>query len=283
MNLSRNCPICKNEISYKTVSQFNEATVKNRNCKCCSNRVRITKATRNNIKYSKNCIRCGSIHIFSTYTKYKNAKTDEEYRCKSCSVSITHTDKKINDETKLIISNSTKIGWQLGKYESIKALAKDRWSGDKNPMYASARFGELNPFYRKTHTRISREKMSNSLKNMSDDTKHRMSISAKLRVANTGLPLPNYNRTSIAIIEKYGIENGYNFQHAENGGEYKVRIGNICYFLDGYDSEKNVAIEYYESHHKKQIEKDMYRKTKIIEILNCKFIEIKEWELKNQD
>ena len=62
----------------------------------------------------------------------------------------------------------------------------------------------------------------------------------------TGAPM--YNVKSISIIERYGKENSYNFQHAENGGEVQV----IGYFVDGYDKERNVVIEYYEKHHKYQ-------------------------------
>ncbi len=33
-------------------------------------------------------------------------------------------------------------------------------SGEDHPMYDSARFGELNPFYNKKHSNVSKEKMS---------------------------------------------------------------------------------------------------------------------------
>lgn len=58
---------------------------------------------------------------------------------------------------------------------------------------------------------------------------------------------PNYNVNAIQIIEEYGNKHGYNFQHAENGGEYFVE--GLGYYLDGYDIEKNIAIEIDESHH----------------------------------
>ena len=53
------------------------------------------------------------------------------------------------------------------------------------------------------------------------------------------------------------------------------KMGN-AYYIDGYDKEKNVVIEYYEKYHNRQIDYDIKRKQEIIEKLNCKFIELKE-------
>jgi hypothetical protein len=104
-----------------------------------------------------------------------------------------------------------------------------------------------------------------------------MSLSASERVVRTGMPSVNYNPKSIPIIDEYGKKYGYNFQHAENGGEFKFNINGKFYFVDGYDAEKNVVIEYYETFHKNNIEKDLQRQLKIEKFLKCKFIILKEW------
>jgi hypothetical protein len=70
----------------------------------------------------------------------------------------------------------------------------------------------------------------------------------------------NYNPDSIPIIEAYGKEHGYNFQHAENGGE--VRISR-CY-VDGYDGSNKVIFEYNERHHTRNVDRDKNRLDKII-------------------
>jgi len=85
---------------------------------------------------------------------------------------------------------------------------------------------------------------------------------------------PSYNSNACEIIEKYGKENGYNFQHAMNGGEFYIK--KLGYWVDGYDKNKNVVIEYLEKEHKYKIDKDFRRKSEIINFLKCKFIEIKE-------
>ena len=96
----------------------------------------------------------------------------------------------------------------------------------------------------------------------------------KLRICRLNCVTPNFNPKACQIIDEYGKTNGYNFQHALNGGEIRI----IGYSLDGYDKDKNSAIEYYEKWHKKpnQVKKDECRKHKIMEALGCKFIELRE-------
>ena len=88
--------------------------------------------------------------------------------------------------------------------------------------------------------------------------------------------IARFNPRACHIIEEYGKEHGYNFQHALNGGEYYIK--ELGYWVDGYDKEKNVVIEYQEKHHNqnKNKEKDLKRKEKIVSLLKCKFIEIYE-------
>lgn len=131
----------------------------------------------------------------------------------------------------------------------------------------------------RNHTNITKLKQSQSRigNKVSEVTKVKMSQTAIKRVHNHNLQkygkwAPNYNANACYIIEEYGKINGYNFIHALNGGEYYIK--ELGYWVDGYDSEKNVVIEYYENHHqnKKQKEKDERRKREIIQALKCKFI-----------
>lgn len=89
---------------------------------------------------------------------------------------------------------------------------------------------------------------------------------------------PSYNPSSIPIIEDYGRKNGFKFQHAENGGEFY--IADLGYWVDAYDSEKNVVLEYDESHHfdanGNLKQKDLNRQREIENHLGCKFIRIRE-------
>lgn len=87
---------------------------------------------------------------------------------------------------------------------------------------------------------------------------------------------PYYNPEACKLIEKFGKENGYNFIHAENGGEFFIE--GLGYFVDGYDKEKNTVIEVDEKHHfdkeGKLKKKDAQRQEEITEYLNCNFIRV---------
>jgi hypothetical protein len=88
---------------------------------------------------------------------------------------------------------------------------------------------------------------------------------------------PNYNPKACKVIEEYGEKHDYDFQHAENGGEYHIET--LGYWVDGYDEENNVVIEYHEPWHQKTKyqKKDLIRRREIIDELDCKFIIISEF------
>lgn len=106
----------------------------------------------------------------------------------------------------------------------------------------------------------------------------------KIRLGNNkdrenkyGRICPNYNKKACKLIDEYGIKNNYNFQHAENGGEFYIK--ELGYWVDGYDKEKNTVIEIDEIHHF-DLEgnlktRDINRENEIKEFLKCQFIRIK--------
>lgn len=58
---------------------------------------------------------------------------------------------------------------------------------------------------------------------------------------------------------------GFNFEI-----NYQIRIENEIFYLDGYDKQKNVVLEYDSKYHKKQKQKDLIRQNKVINFLNPK-------------
>jgi len=113
-------------------------------------------------------------------------------------------------------------------------------------------------------------------RNHSSETLRKMRIAAQKRL-QTMHAIPSYNPEACKIIEEYGKQHGYNFQHAENGGEFHIK--ELGYWVDGYDREKNVVIEYDEPHHftveGKLRNRDIRRQKEIVECLKCEFIRIK--------
>ena len=87
---------------------------------------------------------------------------------------------------------------------------------------------------------------------------------------------PSFSQKACNAIDEYSRKYEYNFQHAMNGGEYHIM--ELGYWVDGYDKEKNVVIEYYENNHwhRKNEKKDIDRRKEIMYHLGCDFIILKE-------
>jgi hypothetical protein len=87
---------------------------------------------------------------------------------------------------------------------------------------------------------------------------------------------PLFNPLACQKIDEYGQQNGYQFQHAMNGGEHF--IPDLGYWVDGYDKKKNIVIEVDEHHHfdidGNLKEKDVIRQKEITSLLKCKFIRL---------
>jgi hypothetical protein len=139
------------------------------------------------------------------------------------------------------------------------------------------KYGATNPLSKGT---VSYNKKNKTVKQKYgvDNVFQHPTVKEKIRKSGAFKSLfPNYNKNAILIIEEYGKKYGYNFQHAENGGEYYV--DGLGYYLDGYDKEKNVVIEIDEYHHfdinGNYKQKDVIRQQKIENLLNCKFIRIR--------
>lgn len=209
----------------------------------------------------------------------KNGKWCCSKNQSSC-VSKTFSNK-IENTTGILCSygcgQEAKYQFKGGKYccsESYNSCLENKKKNSKTKM------GENNPMFGKPITEEHRRKKviaSTGIK-QSKETRAKKRISYLENIENRcGQVTPNYNKYACKLIEEYGNVHDYNFQHAENGGEYLVK--GLGYWLDGYDKEKNVAIEIDEAHHfnvhgnlKK---KDVQRQKEIEDHLKCKFIRLK--------
>jgi hypothetical protein len=162
-----------------------------------------------------------------------------------------------------------------------------------------------NPFYGKNHSFDTKERISKTLSIILNkpEVKRKFCILAKKRFLNKenhpmfgkrhskeskikmrlsrikylndkfgGGICPTYNPVACKIIDDYGKKHGYDFQHAMNGGEFYIK--DLGYWADGYDKKKNTIIEYYEKHHNYHKKHDNERKSLIIKMLKCTFIEM---------
>jgi hypothetical protein len=118
-------------------------------------------------------------------------------------------------------------------------------------------------------------------KTHSVESLRKMRVAAIERISiakfNGNQVMPNYNPSSISILEEIAKEMGItDLQHAENGGEFFIK--ELGYFVDGYSKEKNIILEYDEQHHFNPDgslkESDIIRQKEIEEYLKCEFIRI---------
>jgi hypothetical protein len=234
--------------------------------------------------YKRNCPKCGSEILYKIKKFYEIANKKNTCCRKCCVIGKGFTGKKHDEKTKKQIHNKL-----IGKNNPMYGRQHSYRIRKKISENMPDQTGLNNHFYGKHHSEKTKIKLrkihigntySLGLKR-SIEAKRKMRVSAIKRIErdkNNGNQIfPNFNSNAISIIENYGKEHGYDFQHAMNGGEYF--ISELGYWVDGYDREKNVIIEYYENRHKYTMERDVQRKHEIINFLKCDFIELKEWEL----
>jgi hypothetical protein len=91
--------------------------------------------------------------------------------------------------------------------------------------------------------------------------------------------IPSYNSNGCQIFENIMKENNSYIQHAMNGGEFFIK--ELGYWTDGYDKENNIVYEFDEHHHFDKngnlSQKDIRRQQEIENLLNCRFIRIKDF------
>ena len=89
-------------------------------------------------------------------------------------------------------------GGQSFRTENELKRMSERVKGEKNPMYGH--YGELNPFYGKTHSEDTKELLRNLTlgRKVSDDTKEKIGNSVKLRHEEFGHPFKGKHHTDEA-------------------------------------------------------------------------------------
>lgn len=163
--------------------------------------------------------------------------------------------------------------------------AKERYKENEHPMKEKGLMGVWKEKYSKKKFEKKKdefyETVSKTMTGVSKTEEHRRNIrkafvqEMKNKLGEFDGFVPNYNPDACRLIEEYGEKHGYNFQHAENGGEVFV----AGYWVDGYDEEANVAIEVDEPHHYNRNgdlrEQDRQKERKVKNELDCKFIRLR--------
>lgn len=235
--------------------------------------------------WTRNCPDCGS-QLFhkSEKSKYeairrrclcrncseraKRRSTEWKRECSDCHTILTYRDERARNRAEhkqkkcMSCCQKGNIPWIVGRKHTEETRAKIRakratqvFTEETRLKLCKARAGKPGGMLGKKHKPESIEKMM------------------KWRVHNHGLQ-PHYNPVACRVFDEINKELGWNGQHAERMGEYMVGP----YWVDYYDSNLNVVIEYDEKHHKKPYLQDRQAKREVYikERLNCKFYRIAE-------
>jgi len=244
----RNCPKCNTKIQYKNEKSLKGAIKNNSFCKYCSDHFR---------------------HL----VKHKCVTVKDLTRsCPQCNSSILHKTKRGRNRARKLKQVCGKCQKRNRVNLDVSRICKTCESIVKYKYHYQKIRGESGKFCRRCLGRgkIVSSEVRKKLR------KIRIDQISKLRT-NGYQVSPSFNRYGCHFINEYGNQNGYNFQHAENGGEFFIK--DLGYWVDGYDKEKNVVFEYDEPRHyskSKLKEKDIRRMNEIKHHLGCKFIRYNE-------
>jgi hypothetical protein len=219
-----------------------------RNCPNCNKELKTTNKYWY-IKSSKENKKCGSCTLIGREFSAEWKNKLKENHANVCGENNPFNGKRHSNEsiTKMLNTRKEHPTWKQNVSNAMKKIRDAYWTDD-NPMNNPNSVSKI------------RLKRINEIKN-----KHEGQIS------------PNYNKSSISILENKAKELGItDLQHAENGGEFYIK--ELGYWVDGYSKEKNIVIEYDEPHHYNSNgelrEKDKIRQQEIEKLLSCKFIRI---------
>lgn len=212
--------------------------------------------------YSRKCSICGKI-VTHPNEKARDIAIFYNRKCRSCS-QFGH---KVSEESK--------------KKMSLLKVGKPTWSSLHKEEFGKRYSGKNHPFYGKHHSEEMKRKQSERYRGakLSDETKKKVSDSNKKAWNNPVIKKKYYDALSktkwlkvrpdlgqLELLEKWN-KLGFNFQP-----NYQIHTDDFLCYVDGYDKEKSVVLEYDSKYHNGffQKEKDLIRQQKIIDILKPK-------------
>ncbi len=241
--------------------------------------------------FNKNCPICDKI-IYYSQERSLIESVSKNRKCRSCSKighpSTIHKNGKVPEKT-------------------LRKMSKSWFKNGHRPINADFRRGKtLEEIYGKKKAKELKNKMSSRVMSLESNKKRSKScIAARCGYSNKGRKTseklkrlfrkqmverllktytnfhPSYNTNACKYFDRLNKENGYNIQHALNGGEYFIK--ELSYWLDGYDKKNNIVYEWDERRHFNKNgtlkNKDILRENEIKRFLNCKVIRIKDPKL----
>ena len=289
--LIRNCPKCDKTLNYKHWEIFRRARKSNSLCNNCSRKnvkekkwericpvcnKNVSHTTKYQREYSTNkpCKDCSHIGLKYNVVEIVYSEKDLTRNCPICKKKLFYS----NIKTKIRADKENRICQHCVGDIAIKS--RKPFSEDtKNKIGIHRKnktYGELGIV---VDLKARGEKISKSKKGKSFTNEHKLEL-RKSRIhfiKKYGIGGPSFNPDACKYFDELNKQNGWDLQHALNGGEfYLTELG---YWLDAYDKERNIVVEYDEPYHYKNENVKLYdynRMRNIITYLQCKFLRYNE-------
>lgn len=214
----------------------------------------------------KVCKNCSHVGIIYKTTVRQIDPIDLIRKCSVCDSTIQYkrpdSKHRADKQHRLCRSCTQKIN--VSKRPPFSALTKEKMSKYRR----GKTYKELGIVY----DLIKRGKsISNRKKGIPLTEKHCLALrQARIQwLENHDFIFPTFNKSACEYLDRLNVERGWNLQHALNGGEYLV----CGYWVDGYDKERNIVVEYDEPFHNTPTRriKDEKRAAEIKRSLQCQF------------
>ncbi len=232
-----------------------------------------------NINNKIKCLECGNYYKSIVFSHLKNCcgLTMKQYRIKYPNAIIENkTDEHKQKISKTMIDREISKGENnpmFGKFGKEHGAYGNKHSEEFKEQMSENYMGEGNPFFGKSHSEeyinyrksLKGEKSSFFGKTHSEENKKLIGIKSRERIIEKFGSFeyfkPNYSYASNKFFHMLNYAFGWNGVYAENGDEYCVK--DLKYYLDYYEKDNKIIIEYDEQYHNNQKEKDSVRQERI--------------------
>jgi hypothetical protein len=249
------------------------------------NESKIIKCEDTGKKWIRNCPRCnGEIYYNNIYERNRSAKKNKQ--CKSCCKVGSKNGRfgkgflisgSNHPMYKRHHSNKSKLQMSLkrkeyclkhpemnpSKRDDVNAKKSISLTGKNNPMWGKC--GSKNPMFGKHFKH-------------SDETIRRMRIRRINEITDkNGFCFPNFNPKSVEYFKLLEKDRGWNGCYVGKNKEYLIE--GLGYFVDYYEPNLNIVVEYDEQRHyvhDQLKEKDVKRMNEIKNYLHCRFLRYNE-------
>jgi len=237
---TKECPKCKREICYSSKKTLDESIKDNKSCKSCIKKQYFTDDIRK--KYSE---------------RYKKRYSDLNERKKQ-SERLVEYYEKLDEKTKKNRIELIKLSYTYDVKKRMSDFQTKRFSNieERRKNSELVKITMHIPDVRKKH----RESIKVAL-HRPDTRKRHIEAMAKINFLGKVY--------DVGQLEMINCWNKMGFNFIPN---YKICTDDFLCYVDGYDKEKGVVLEYDGKYHKRlgQINKDLIRQNKIIELLKPK-------------